>query len=226
MYRKFFLYLFLALGTNSLILWALPLFRFQSIVIHHTASSVDTYASIKAFHKRKFGWSDAGYHLILNNGKGSVPAGFLESTHRYRFLSYSLATRNKKYNLSGIHICIVGNYSKTDMPQNMRVALAHAVTTLQKKYNISSKNIVFHRDVSSTECPGKRITKPRLHSWLKNLSDKVPERVKEQQLQVIGNASFLFYALPVLLAVNAIILGVWLFFRKKKTPPKNTYRCF
>ncbi|MCL4503503.1 MAG: N-acetylmuramoyl-L-alanine amidase [Deltaproteobacteria bacterium] len=61
--------------------------RFNAIVIHHTASMVDNYRSISTYQRQEHGWSDAAYHLILSNGSTEVPFGYLEATGRYRFMS-------------------------------------------------------------------------------------------------------------------------------------------
>ena len=55
------------------VMFALPRYRYRSIVIHHTASPADNYHSIRELH-RKRGWGDAAYHLILSNGSNGVPA--------------------------------------------------------------------------------------------------------------------------------------------------------
>ena len=67
-------------------------YRFRYIVIHHSASTVDNYASIRSFHMSKHRWGDAAYHLILSNGSTDVPVGYLEATSRYEGLLPSIAT--------------------------------------------------------------------------------------------------------------------------------------
>ena len=181
--------LLIALGT--LIYFAVPQFRFRTIVIHHTASASDNYASIKGFHKTR-GWRDAAYHLILSNGRTSVPLGFLEASGRYRLLSYSPATKNGWCNVTGLHLCVVGNYDLEAVPQQLRPPLAHAVQALQKKYHISDSQIIFHRDCSTTSCPGRFITKENLKDWLAGEAAKCPPVIKNQQLRVINSASLPF----------------------------------
>jgi hypothetical protein len=134
----------------------LPRLRFKHIVIHHTASSEENYQSIKDYHAKRHGWQDAAYHLILSNGSTRVPLGHLEATGRYRSLSYSLATRSRYYNLTGLHLCVVGNYSETSMPAELRGPLAHALAVLQQRFHISDGQILFHRDCNDTQCPGQK----------------------------------------------------------------------
>jgi hypothetical protein len=160
--------------------------RFSAIVIHHSASEVDNYHSIAAYHLKDHGWRDAAYHLILSNGSTEVPAGFLEATGRYRYLSYSVATRNVYYNLRAIHICVVGNYDKHEMPPGLRAAMADTVRQLQEKYGIAGDQVLFHRDCSSSSCPGRFVTKEKLQQWLAADASRCPPAVRMQHLKVIG----------------------------------------
>ena len=116
----------------------------HSIVIHHTASTVDNYESIRKAHLRR-GWSDAAYHLILSNGSTEVPLGHLESTWRHRLSLFSVATRSKTCNVAGLHLAVVGNFETGEVPVELRPALAHAVTSLQRRYGIPDDRIFLHR---------------------------------------------------------------------------------
>ncbi|MDI6854097.1 MAG: peptidoglycan recognition family protein [Deltaproteobacteria bacterium] len=167
---------------------AIPRYRFNAIVLHHSASSADNYESIKTFHAGSRGWRDAAYHLILANGSTSVPSGFLEATGRYRLLSYSPATKDHWANLRALHLCIVGNYDNGEVPAGLRSSLAHALRALQEKYGIPDDRILFHRDCNGTACPGRFITKAKLNLWLTKEADKCPPAVRRQQGEVIGSA--------------------------------------
>lgn len=178
----------LLIGLGLLLYIVVPRYRFRSIVIHHSASTSDNYASIKAFHRER-GWQDAAYHLILSNGSTSVPLGFLEATGRYRLLSYSPATKNVWCNLTGLHLCIVGDYDQQEVPQQLRPPLAHAIQSLQKMYHLDDSQIIFHRDCSPTSCPGRFITKEKITAWLAEEAAKCPPVIEDQQLEVIGSPS-------------------------------------
>jgi hypothetical protein len=179
----FFLGIFLIL----LVVWSITeRLRFTAIVIHHSSSAVDNYHSIAAFHQKEKGWRDAAYHLILSNGSTQIPLGFLESTNRYRYLSPSVATKNIYYNLRAIHICVVGDYNRKEMPDLLKAALADAVRQLQSKFGISDDGILFHRDCSSSSCPGRFVTKAGLKQWLIAQTSRCPVAVRRQHEQVIG----------------------------------------
>lgn len=168
--------------------------RFNAIVIHHTASSVDNYQSIAAYQRQEHGWRDAAYHLILSNGSTNVPLGYLEPTGRFRFLSASVATKSIYYNLHAIHICVVGDYDKHEMPEALQVALVDVLRQLQEKYGIANEEILFHRDCSGSSCPGRFITKAKLHQWLASERSKCPLYLSRQHEKVIGGKDELIYS--------------------------------
>jgi hypothetical protein len=193
----------------------LPRLRFKHIVIHHTASSEENYQSIKDYHAKRHGWQDAAYHLILSNGSTRVPLGYLEATGRYRSLSYSLATRSRYYNLTGLHLCVVGNYSETSMPAELRGPLAHALAVLQQRFHISDGQILFHRDCNDTQCPGLNLSKAQVLNWLGSLADSCPEAIKQQHRRIVGGAGFQFWNQPgwvwaVWIALNLVGILAWL----------------
>lgn len=182
-----FLGVFLAIFVILIGVWSISeRLRFSYIVIHHSASTVDNYQSITAYHRKERGWRDAAYHLILSNGSTDVPLGFLEATSRYRYLSHSVATKSVYHNLRAIHICIVGNYDNQEMPDRLKAALADALRQLQGKYGIADDGILFHRDCSTSACPGRFITKEKLEQWLTSETARCPDYLKVQHRKVIG----------------------------------------
>lgn len=221
---SFVLFLFLVISCNLLFYKIFVGHRYKWIVIHHTASDYGNYASIKKYHAKEHNWLDAAYHLILSNGSTEVPAGFLEATKRYRFLSYSLGTQSPKHNIWGLHLCIVGNYEDRPLPENLKKALAFSIASLQEKFSIPNTHILFHRDVGSTLCPGKYITKQAIFSWMA-LADKCRPNIQKQQANVISNAKFSLHTIPdayilIVLVFSAFIfllfLGLYAIFSKKK----------
>ncbi len=185
--------------------------RFKIIVVHHTAFDKGGYRKIWEIQKKRHpGWKEIAYHLILSNGTEETPPGYLRATSRYRWLWISLATRNKKCNITGVHICIVGNYEEHPVPDELKPAIGHAIRLLQKKYGIPDDKILFHRDCSPTSCPGKYITKKELLRWVHELADECPEDVKRQQRRVIDFTWVLIikYAGIILILIS---LTLWLF---------------
>ncbi|MCP4691475.1 MAG: N-acetylmuramoyl-L-alanine amidase [Desulfobacterales bacterium] len=205
----------------------LPRFRFDAIIIHHSASWSDNYESIKSFHKRKHGWRDAAYHLILSNGRTKIPAGRLEASNRYRNLSYSLATRSARCNLRGVHVCIVGNYDQKEVPANLRPPIAHALRLLMEKYAIKDDGVLFHRDCNSTACPGRYITKGKIRAWIRSEAANCPPEIARQQKMVIDDASYSIHTAPrpvfwgILVVLAALCTGWFILWRRKASRPVN-----
>jgi len=182
---KAWFFLISILAIAILVYIAVPWYRFNAIIIHHSASNNDNYASIKEFHAKSRGWRDAAYHLILSNGSTYVPTGYLEATGRYHYLSFSPATKDPECNLQALHLCIVGNYNQRELPQKLRAPLAYALRSLQKKYHIRDSRILFHRDCNGTACPGRFISKEKIKDWVDLQADKCLPKIKNQQLEVI-----------------------------------------
>lgn len=189
--------------------------RFDAVVLHHSASWQDNYHSIRNFHmKQASGIKDARYHLIMSNGRAGLPLGHLEATGRYRHLGYSLATRNRLYNLKAVHVCVIGNYDQRPVPGEMQPAIGHALKTISEKYQIPVDRIVFHRDVGKTVCPGRYITRQKVQNWINSASNKLAPEVKIQQRAVIDHAGYSLWTLPrifvvVMVLVSMIVLAVW-----------------
>lgn len=159
---------------------------YTHIVLHHSASWQDTYASIRDFHQLR-GLRDAAYHLILSNGLSDIPMGHLEATGRYQRQTRSLATRNTYYNRRAIHLCVVGNYEERPLPEGMRPVLASTLLGLMDAFTIPFENILLHRDIGSTACPGKYITRQHLGQWIPLATD-CPPNITAQQQQVLASA--------------------------------------
>ena len=159
--------------------------RFDSIIIHHSASETDNYKSIKRYHTRKRFMRDAAYHLILSNGSTEVPLGHIEPTGRYEKRIHAAAVRSVKHNASGLHLCVIGNYERRDIPASLTPAIGHAVKMLQEKFQIPDEEVLFHRDVGSTKCPGKFFTKEKMRKWVRDYSEDCSEKIKSQHVSVI-----------------------------------------
>lgn len=198
--------LLLILGANVLLYQVFSAYRYRWIVIHHSASPRDNYQCIKDYHQRIHHWRDARYHLILSNGSTDVPEGHLEATGRYRHLSYALATKSKRFNVLGLHLCIVGNYERNAFPEALKSVLGHAVQQLQKTYHIPNDHLLLHRDIGATLCPGKHLTKDKIRSWLEDAAPSCPAPLKMQHNTVIDQAGFSLHTLPLPFILAACVL--------------------
>ncbi len=206
-------------AVNLSIVYILPGYRYDAIVLHHSASWADNYATIRDFHLARFpGVRDAAYHLLLSNGSAGVPLGHLEATGRYQNLSYALATKNRHYNLRAVHVCVIGNYDQRPVPQDMQPVIGHVLQSLMSRYRIPQDRIFFHRDVSPSACPGRHINKHDVYNWISR-SAECPAQIRAQQRAVINHAAYSLWTFPKLLlvlmaAVSMIIIITWGIFFK------------
>ncbi len=201
-------------AVNVSIVHFLPGYRYDSIVLHHSASWADNYATIRDFHLARFpGVRDAAYHLLLSNGSAGVPMGHLEATGRYQNLSYALATKNRHYNLRAVHVCVIGNYDQRPVPQDMQPVIGHALQSLMSRYRIPQDRIFFHRDVSPSACPGRHISKHDVYNWISR-SAECPAEIRAQQRSVINHSAYSLWTFPKLFlvlmaAVSMTIIIFW-----------------
>lgn len=197
----------LLITANGLLAWNAERWRFDSIVVHHSASRTGDYASIQAIHAKR-GWNDAAYQLILSNGSMDLPAGMLEASSHYRDLSPGPATSNQISNLGGLHICIIGNYQTDSFPDSLRPPLGRALRELSKKYHIKPEQILFHRDVSPSVCPGKHIQKEEMLRWMRERADECPLEIAAQQDKTIAIAGLTLRNYPRFLLLIHVIISV------------------
>ena len=206
--------------VNWAILELFPRYRYDAIVLHHSASGHGNYETIRDFHRARFpGVRDAAYHLILSNGRSGVPLGHLEATGRYRNLSYALATKNRRYNARALHVCVIGNYEQGPVPADLRPAIGHALNLLARKYGVPRERILFHRDVGSSVCPGRHITKEAVHAWMDQAAAGCPVDIQAQQAAVVQRVGLSPWTVPPLLLIAMALFtflfsGFWLIFMK------------
>ncbi|KLU62662.1 N-acetylmuramoyl-L-alanine amidase [Peptococcaceae bacterium CEB3] len=130
----------------------------QKIVIHHSASptvvrrqgrAVPVNAAvIREWHLAK-GWSDIGYHFVI------LPDGTCE---KGRPLNRPGAhCRASQRNLLGIGVCLVGDFSKEEVPDAQLRGLLEKAETLLQAYHLTLDAVELHREVPGavTECPGR-----------------------------------------------------------------------
>ncbi len=201
----------LILLINAACLFFVRQSRFRFIVIHHSASRVDNYRSIRAYQTRDHDWIDAAYHLILSNGSTEVPEGHLEATGRWSTMDFSPATRSGKHNVFGVHVCVVGNYDEEETSDLVRASLAGVIGRLQESFQIPTSRILLHRECSPSQCPGRNITREGIRQWLVEGSGGLPEEIRVQHEEVLGPTGLVQPEIPLffhqMLSLNLWSLG-------------------
>ena len=115
--------------------------KIDSIVIHHTGTVYDTARTIKKYHTEIKGWSDIGYHYVIELD-GTIAEGrplLTKGAHCF------------KKNKNSIGVCIVG--IKKFNPQQFQ-SLHRLLDLLCENHKIHKKNIFGHNEFSDKECPG------------------------------------------------------------------------
>lgn len=138
-------------------------FKWDSIVIHHTASEWSTVARIDAYHRQKFNDPDGiEYHFLIANGK-RAPDGLIEMG-RWPKQKRSIHLFKPKGYPASITISLVGNFHERKLRKAQYNALKALVIGLANRYNIPNTRITTHTKIDGrlTVCPGKHFPYKRL----------------------------------------------------------------
>ena len=125
-------------------------FNPTKIVIHHTAGSkggASTVKGIQAYHQNDCGWTDIGYHFLVNH-EGTVFEGRPENVqgaHVAGANSYCLG------------ISAMGHYSKYQCDKPCWDSIVRLTAYACSKYRIHPSNIIGHQNMANKDCPGKYI---------------------------------------------------------------------
>lgn len=139
-----------------------PMRQVERITLHHSAMTAhpetlgrtgDIVRSIQKNHMQDRGWSDIGYHYIIDR-EGRVWDG--------RKVDWQGAhAGNPTSNRGNVGICLLGNFvssSDGQQPSPEQLAAMEAlVYDLCQRYRIPASRILTHREIKPTACPGGRL---------------------------------------------------------------------
>jgi len=134
------------------------------IIVHHTGgtdkdplldTSHHTAAIIKDWHVNGLGWSDIGYHWVIEKD-GKIVAGRAENQEGAHTIGQ---------NKSSIGICLSGNFDATLPTAAQEKSLAHLLEQVMQRYNIAVNEIHPHRHYSGKSCYGNRLS----DTWARDL---------------------------------------------------------
>ena len=115
----------------------------KRLILHHTATPQDTtVASIRNYHVNDLGWSDIGYHYLVDY-TGKIYTG--RPVERQ-------GAHARGNNENSIGIVVIGNYDKSALSCESRRALGVLVSYME--YRFGELGILGHREVGRTVCPG------------------------------------------------------------------------
>ena len=119
------------------------------IVIHHSASKKNTSVDrIRKWHVEDNGWSDIGYHYIVNGETGKVSKA--RDIHRQ-------GAHCPTWNSHSVGICLTGNYENDHVCKVAWTALLSLVEFIQITYGLTWEDVQTHREGGKTACPGKNL---------------------------------------------------------------------
>jgi hypothetical protein len=125
------------------------------IIIHHSDSDYGSAAIIDKWHRDR-GFDELGYHFVIGNGTKSGD-GQIEVGPRWtkqKWGAHDNALDNR-YNISGIGICLVGNFNNTHPTEKQMRSVLRLVVYLMRKYNIPADHVLGHGETKDTQCPGR-----------------------------------------------------------------------
>lgn len=137
----------------------------SGIVVHHSAGryvdnledSAREVCWVQRVHQRNKGWSDVGYHYLID-GAGNVFRGrpMIDGHH-------AVGAHVAGQNATEIGVCLLGNYEPTEPDACQGVsrealdALVDLSVFLCRSYGIAPDAILGHRDLAATLCPGEAL---------------------------------------------------------------------
>jgi len=132
-----------------------PLNHWTWIIIHHSDSDYGSAAIIDRWHRDR-GFDELGYHFVIGNGTNSGD-GQIEVGPRWvkqKWGAHDNALDNR-FNISGIGICLVGDFNKTHPTTAQRRSLIRLVVYLMRTYRIPISHVLGHGETKDTQCPGR-----------------------------------------------------------------------
>ncbi len=150
--------------------------RWNSIVIHHTATDVGSLNDVDRWHRGQ-GWDCCGYHFVIGNGTRSGN-GQIQIGPRWRDQLTGAHTRlfgrpsgqdGNYYNEHGIGIALVGDFDRFSPTEQQMASLARLVDFLARTCGIPANRVYLHGQLKSTDCPGRYFSRSNLNNRLKAL---------------------------------------------------------
>lgn len=143
----------------------------KRIVLHHSASDLDTTIyDINRWHLGN-GWSGIGYHYVIY-ADGTIYRGRPENkigAHAYQDVK-------REANSDGIGICMIGNFQYSQPTGAQMNSLVELIKDIRSRY--PNLPVIGHKDVMATACPGKLFPWDDLYKRLEG--NKMAEPWKEQ----------------------------------------------
>jgi len=152
--------------------------RWKYIIIHHSSTKIGSVRIFRNGHEARGGaWlfnDPMLYHLVIGDGHGAKDGELqkggrwlhqqlgggcctVKGLWRVRKLSDIPRAFSAYYNITGIHICVVGDFAKRKPTAAQLATLTSVVEILCRRYHIPPERILGHREAQlvPTDCPGR-----------------------------------------------------------------------
>jgi LysM repeat protein len=138
--------------------------RWRFIVGHHSAVQRGNAQSYDSFHRRRGMENGLAYHFVIGNGVDSGD-GEIEVGNRWLGQIQGGHVRNHQVNLSGIGICLVGNFEETRPTRAQMQSFIELVHWLRYDLLGGIPRFTVHREVdrNHTVCPGRHFPTSAMH---------------------------------------------------------------
>lgn len=150
----------------------------EKIILHHSFTEdnelLEDYNAIKRYHTEVRGWSDIGYHWVLEKVGGRLHwiPGRRESTR-------GAHTKEQNMNYRSIGICIVGNFDEDIPSEEIYREVARKCNEIRKRYpNIGVEDVEPHRKYATYKsCPGKNFDMEKVKAYMRETSKVIKSDV-------------------------------------------------
>jgi hypothetical protein len=159
-----------------------PLNHWVWIIIHHSDSDYGSAAIIDQWHRAR-GFDELGYHFVIGNGTNSGD-GQIEVGPRWvkqKWGAHDNALDNR-FNISGIGICLVGDFNKTHPTTAQRRSLIRLVVYLMRTYRIPLSHVLGHGETKDTQCPGRYLRPADVRAAVKRILSGEPQATEAERL--------------------------------------------
>lgn len=132
--------------------------RWQSIVIHHSATSQGSARGMDEYHRETRHMENGlAYHFVIGNGKG-MKDGEIAVARRWDLQLDGGHLASQSLNRVSIGICLVGHFDKTPPTKAQLQSLKALLHSLMKRCQLSLEDITTHQEINTvyTRCPGRR----------------------------------------------------------------------
>ncbi len=129
----------------------------QRVTVHHEGWTPVTFTDarstaariekIRRIHTEDRGWSDIGYHYVVDR------AGRVWNARPLQYQGAHVRDQNEQ----NVGILVLGNFDK-QAPSNVQLqSLVEVLRVIQRKFNVPKSKVYTHQELAKTACPGRAL---------------------------------------------------------------------